>query len=74
MVLTPVGIAVVQAEEPRLSYTVRNPGDTGSQRGGFFGKKNADPYRSRTEEIAQRYRGGGAADIELPAQSKKAWN
>lgn len=68
--------APVQMEEPRLSYTVKKPADT-SNKGGFFsrGNSNKQPYRSRTDEIAQRYRGGGSADIELPStQPRKAWD
>ena len=64
-----------QVQEPRLSYTVKSPADS-SKKGGFFSssKKNAQPYKSRTDEIAQRYRGGSSADIELPSQSRKAWD
>lgn len=55
---------------------MKQPGD-GSKRG-LFGKKDtsgSQPYRSRTEEIAQRYRGGSSADVELPQYSKKgAWS
>ncbi|KAK9792745.1 hypothetical protein WJX73_004024 [Symbiochloris irregularis] len=75
--------APVQMEEPRLNYGLRDSSQTGSKRGWFGGKGKAkeepNPWKNRTDEIAQRYRGmnaGSTADIELPYQSqdRKAWN
>lgn len=82
------GLLWLQMDEPRLQYGLRDSSQTGSKRGWFGGKskpvEEPNPWRNRTDEIAQRYRGanagktdaGSTANIELPYQSseRKAWN